>query len=89
VPTVIHFQGGSVEVAETYNLVRQRVNRAERNKLLAEAGDPVLDTKGKVKDYDPAHEMSFTLIDDDEDETGRFSLNIDKYICVTSDELQD
>jgi hypothetical protein len=89
VPTTIHFQGGSADVAETYNLVRQRVDRAMRNKLAAEAGEEVTDTKGKVTKYEPSHYMSFTLLDEDEDETGRFSLNIDKYICVTSDELKD
>lgn len=85
----IHFRGGSVEVAEKYNLIRQRVNRAMRDQILAKNGEPILNTKDKVVEYEPAHLMSFTTVDEDGDPTGRVSININEYICVTSDDLKD
>lgn len=87
--TEIHFQGGSVEVAETYNNVRHRVNLAMTNLERVKQGDVPENMKGESKKPQPAHEMSFTLVDDDGDPTGRVSINVEKYIMVTSDELKD
>jgi hypothetical protein len=85
----IHFQGGSVEVEESYNTARLRINRAMVNWQLVQQGEPVLNTKGTTKHPDPAHEMSFTKVDDDGDPCGRVTINIEKYICMDDDELKD
>lgn len=87
--TEIHFQGGSIEVAETYNNVRHRVNLAMINLHNLQQGEPAVNSKGVTKNPQPAHEMSFTTIDEDGDPTGRVTINVEKYICCTSDELKD
>lgn len=87
--TTIHCVGFSVEVAESYNNVRHRVNLAMANWARVQAGDIPENNKGESKKPQPAHEMSFMMVDDDGDVSGRISINIEKYIMTTSDEIKD
>ena len=87
--TTIHCTGFSVDVAESYNNVRQRINLAMANLERVRQGDLPVNSKGVTKNHQPAHEMSFTTVDEDGDPEGRVTINVDKYIMATSDELKD
>jgi hypothetical protein len=87
--TTIHCVGFSVEVIESYNIVRHRLNLAMANWARVQSGDVPESNKGLSKKPQPAHEMSFTMADDDGDPSGRVTINVEKYIMTTSDELKD
>jgi hypothetical protein len=87
--TEIHYQGGSVEVVESFTLVRQRVNRAMINWEATKIGEEVFNTKGEVKKAEPTHDMTFTIADENGEPVGRVVIKIEKFIAVTSDELND
>lgn len=76
--TEIHFQGGSIDVDETFNFVRKRLNDGARQ---------VEDYRnGSIegKNFEPFHALSFKT-----EGGGRICVNPEKVICVTSDEAKD
>lgn len=77
--TYLFIQGmDNVEVEESYNLVRQRINRAITG--IDKSGE-TLEPKNAAK---PLHDLSFKTADG-----GRIAVNPDKIIGVGSDEDRD
>lgn len=74
--TTLLVQGGEIEVDETFNFVRSRINKALKSKVDYEAdgGDK----------YTPAHDLSFKTADG-----GRIAVSPEKVIGVMSDEPKD
>lgn len=80
--TFIIIQGGEMEIAENYNLVRHRLNKAQRQLLDYQNGN--IDGDSDDQKFDPYHQLSFKTA-----EGGRISVNVEKVIGVSSDEAKD
>jgi hypothetical protein len=73
--TTIHMQGGSIDLDENFNMVRQRLNQAQRALEDYRNGTVADGTK-----FRPYHDLSFKT-----EEGGRISINPEKIIAVESD----
>jgi hypothetical protein len=80
--TTLHMQGGDIEVDESFNLVRQRLNNAAKLVIdYREQGNDALPNGAK---FEPFHTLSFKTV-----EGGRIAVNPDKVIAVSSDQAKD
>lgn len=86
-------QGGEVELAENFNLVRHRLNAAFKSVEDYRNGDWDADAHKQSNNKDgvprPFHDLSFITADEDGDPEGRVTISYEKIIGVTSDELRD
>lgn len=76
--TTLLVQGGEIEVDETFNFVRARINKALKRKADYEAEGE------KDEKYEPVHDLSFKT-----EQGGRIGVNPDKVIGVMSDLPKD
>lgn len=83
--TTIHLAGADIQLhdSETFNKARHRLNRAQ--KLIE---DYKLGNVSADEDFEPYHLLSFKM-ENDTEEGGRISVNVEKVIGISSDEPKD
>jgi hypothetical protein len=75
--TTLLVQGGEIELSDSFNKTRDRLNKALKQKIDYENSE-------SGGEYKPAHTLSFKTADN-----GRVAINPDKVIGVLSDEPKD
>lgn len=76
-----------VELAESFTLVRRRLNSARKTVIDYENGN--IDGQSDGQRFEPFHELSFKTVQEDSEEPGRISVNIERIIGVGSDQAKD
>jgi len=81
-------RGGEIALheSENFNKIRHRVNKAKKMLIDYQNGNIDGESKGQV--FQPAHVLSFKT-DNDTDEGGRISVDVESYIGVMSDDPKD
>jgi hypothetical protein len=81
-------RGGEITLhdSEKFNKIRHRANKAK--KMLIDYQNGNIDGISKDQKFQPAHLLSFKT-DNDTEEGGRISIDVESYIGVMSDEAKD
>lgn len=85
------FRGGDIELhhTENFNKIRHRVNKAKKQLIDYQNGN--IDGVTKGQKFEPAHVLSFRTapMDDDDEDGGRITIDVESYIGVISTEPKD
>jgi hypothetical protein len=81
-------RGGEIALheSENFNKIRHRANKAK--KMLIDYQNGNIDGVSKDQKFQPAHVLTFRT-DNDTEEGGRISIDVENYIGVMSDEPKD
>jgi hypothetical protein len=81
-------RGGEIALheSENFNKVRHRANKAK--KMLIDYQNGNIDGTSKGQKFEPSHILTFKT-DNETEEGGRISIDIENYIGVLSDEAKD
>jgi hypothetical protein len=81
-------RGGEIALheSENFNKIRHRVNKAKKQLIDYQNGNIDGETKGQK--FEPAHVLTFKT-DNDTEEGGRISIDVESYIAILSDEPKD
>lgn len=81
-------RGGEIALheSENFNKIRHRANKAKKMLIDYQNGNIDGVTKGQI--FQPAHMLTFRT-DNDTEEGGRVSVDVENYIGVLSDEAKD
>jgi hypothetical protein len=81
-------RGGEIALheSENFNKIRHRANKAK--KMLIDYQNGNIDGVSKDQRFQPAHVLTFRT-DNDTEEGGRVSVDVENYIGVLSDEAKD
>ena len=80
--TTLHVQGADIELEESFNLVRQRLNTV--TKMMLDYREEGGQSLGNGAKFEPFHTLSFKTAGG-----GRIAINPEKVIGVSSDEAKD
>lgn len=87
-PCTLLIRGGEIALheSENFNKIRHRANKAK--KMLIDYQNGNIDGVSKDQKFTPSHMLSFRT-DNDTEEGGRISVDVENYIGVMSDEHKD
>ena len=91
-PCILLIRGGEIELhpSENFNKIRHRANKAK--KMLIDYQNGNIDGEQKGQKFEPAHMLSFrtaAMEDDETEDGGRISIDVESYIGVMSTDPKD